>query len=122
MMPERAPPLQQALDELSALLVEERAVLLEGSPARLSAIADAKSRLAQYIEALTSEPDQPPPDQDTLLRLDRYNRENAIICDTMLRHFMAALDSLRLHDPHRSYTVSGGEQRASPVNFPLGTA
>jgi len=121
-MPEQTDALQQRLADLYALLTEERAVLLEGSPARLTAIADAKLKLAQHIEQLAADPDQAPPDRDSLLRLDRYNRENAIICDTMLRHFVAAIDSLRRHDPHRSYTVSGGEKKTRPVTLALGTA
>jgi hypothetical protein len=107
--------------ELQQLLEEERAALLGGNPERIVAAADRKRELAEMIEAQAALPGAMPPDNATLARAARYNRDNAVICAAMLRHLTQALDKLRRHEPHRSYRPDGSE-RNPPARHTLGAA
>ncbi|HVC53094.1 MAG TPA: hypothetical protein VND87_13825 [Stellaceae bacterium] len=113
--------LSALLDELTAVLEEERATLLSGGAEAINAVTRRKLSLAETIEAAVAAPDTPLPDLETLTRLARYNRDNAIICGAMLRHLTAALDRLRRIDLHRSYNSDGSEQRPA-ARHSLGAA
>lgn len=106
--------LRELIDDLRDLLVEERRVLLSGTPEAIGAITQRKTMLADLIDEATFTPGAGRPSPDLLRPLARYNQENAIICAAMLRHLTAAIDRLRRQDPHRSYNPDGSEQhRAS---------
>lgn len=109
------------LDELRAVLEEERRTLVSGSAEAIGAVIRRKLALAEAIEAEATVPDTPLPELETLTWLARYNRENAIICNAMLRHLTASLDRLRRIDLHRSYNPDGSEQRPS-AQHALGAA
>jgi flagellar biosynthesis/type III secretory pathway chaperone len=96
------------LDELRDLLTEERRVLLSGKPDQITDVARRKLLLAERIDTACGS--DIAPKTKTLIWLDRYNRENSIICAAMLRHLTAAIDTLRRHDLHRSYKLDGTEQ------------
>ncbi|HXE16612.1 MAG TPA: hypothetical protein VN632_05255 [Stellaceae bacterium] len=97
------------LDDLKAVLEEERRTLLSGMPAKLSVVTQRKLDLADAIEHET-QPGAAAADLTQLRALARYNRENSVICGAILRHMTGALDRLRQHDPHRSYREDGSEQ------------
>jgi len=108
-------PMQQQAD-LSALLgalrrvlEEERRTLLSGMPARLPAVTQRKLDLANAIEQETRPGTTPIADLNELKALARYNRENSVICNAILRHMTGVLDKLRQRDPHRSYRADGSE-------------
>jgi flagellar biosynthesis/type III secretory pathway chaperone len=106
--------LAELIDDLRAVLEEERQALLSGTPERIGAATQLKSMLAELIDQATLVPGTKRPAPDLLRPLARYNQENAIICAAMLRHLTAAIDRLRRQDPHRSYNPDGSEQlRAS---------
>jgi len=109
------------LDELRAVLEEERRTLLSGSAEGINAVTDRKLALAETIEGEVTVPGTPLPSIETLTRLARYNRENAVICNAMLRHLTAALDRLRRIDLHRSYNADGTEQQPA-ARHALGAA
>lgn len=109
------------IDELRALLEEERRTLLAGDPEQIRAVTGRKSALAEAIEAQSARAGAALPAAATLAALARYNRQNAVICNAMLRHLTAALDRLRRHEPHRSYTADGSERRP-PARHVLGAA
>jgi flagellar biosynthesis/type III secretory pathway chaperone len=109
------------LDQLRQLLQDERAILLTGSPEQISAMAEQKLALAEMIERESAFPGTVPPDVDTLTWLARYNRENAVICSTILRHMTQAVDKLRQHEMHRSYGPDGTEN-VPPAQHTLGAA
>jgi flagellar biosynthesis/type III secretory pathway chaperone len=102
--------LASLLDELRRVLEEERGILLSGIPARLLQVTEHKHALADAIEDATRPGTSPLPDLRQLQALARYNRENSIICNAILRHMTAALDRLRQNHPHRSYRADGSEQ------------
>ena len=102
--------LAQLIDELAGVLAEERQALLSGTPESINAAAEKKSRVASRIEQATGAPGAPQPNADSLTALARYNQENAVICDAMLRHLTDAIDRLRQIDLHRSYNADGSEQ------------
>jgi flagellar biosynthesis/type III secretory pathway chaperone len=106
--------LAELIDDLRAVLEEERQALLSGTPERIGVVTQLKSMLADLIDQATLVPGTKRPDSDLLRPLARCNQENAIICAAMLRHLTAAIDRLRRQDPHRSYNPDGSEQlRAS---------
>ena len=111
--------LSTLLDELQALLAEERTALLEGGPERICTVATRKLALAAEIEQQT--PAALLPEADRLSRLARTNRQNGVICSAMLRHMVRVLDRLRAHEPHRSYQ-SDGSERERPARRTLGAA
>jgi flagellar biosynthesis/type III secretory pathway chaperone len=104
--------LAELVEELRAVLQEERRALLSGTAEAIRAITQRKLLVAESIERATLVPG-PRPDPDLLIPLARYNRENAVICSAMLRHLTAAIDKLRRHNPHRSYKPDGSEQNRS---------
>ncbi|HEX3860970.1 MAG TPA: hypothetical protein VHY35_04705 [Stellaceae bacterium] len=110
------------IDELRDLLVEEREALLSGGPERLTDVVQRKLALAEAIEHATNDVDMPQVQTDAIASLDRYNRENAIICAAILRHLTDALDTLRQQNPHRSYKLDGTEEKSAPVPHALGAA
>lgn len=114
-------PLNELIDELRGVLEEERRALLSGTAEVINAVAQRKLLLADMIEQATVVPGSPKPGAAELVALARYNQENAIICDTMLRHLTAAIDRLRRQDPHRSYKSDGSEQSQS-AKHALGAA
>jgi flagellar biosynthesis/type III secretory pathway chaperone len=107
--------------ELRDVLEEERRALLSGTPEAIQAITQKKNLVADLIEEATTAPGAGQPDPAQLAPLVRYNRENAVICDAMLRHLTAAIDRLRRQDPHRSYRPDGSEQSRS-TQHALGAA
>ena len=109
------------IDELRDVLELERRALLSGTPQTISAATQRKMLIADLIEQATLTPGAQRPDPALLRPLVRYNQENAIICDTMLRHLTAAIDRLRRRDPHRSYLPDGSEQNRS-ARHSLGAA
>jgi flagellar biosynthesis/type III secretory pathway chaperone len=109
------------LDELRAALEDERGLLLSGTPEQINHIAQRKMTLADAIERESAALDHTVPAADVLAKLARYNRENAVICATILRHMTAALDKLRQRDVHRSYGADGTEV-SPPGQRPLGAA
>jgi flagellar biosynthesis/type III secretory pathway chaperone len=113
--------LSDLLADLRRILEEERRVLLSGSPERISGVAERKLLLAEMIERKYNMPEAVPPDLDTLTWLERYNRENSVICSAMLRHMNQTIDKLRQHELHRSYTPDGAENNP-PAQNPLGAA
>jgi flagellar biosynthesis/type III secretory pathway chaperone len=102
--------LSQLIDELASVLAEERQALLSGTPESINAAAQKKMGVAARIEEATGAPGAPRPDADSLTTLARFNQENAVICDAMLRHLTDAIDRLRQIDLHRSYNADGSEQ------------
>ena len=116
-----AEPLDDLIDELRAILEEERRALLSGTPPAINAITQRKLVLADTIETATVIPGTPRPHPDALTALARYNQENAVICAAMLRHLTAAIDRLHRYDPHRSYNSDGSEQSCS-AQHALGAA
>lgn len=102
--------LAAVLDELRRVLEDEREILLSGFPARLEEVIQHKHALADAIEDMTRPGTTLLLDLHQLQALARYNRENSIICNAILRHMTAALDRLRQNDPHRSYRADGSEQ------------
>lgn len=111
----------ELIEPLREALVAERRALLSGSAEAIMAAASHKTSVAERIERATRAGIRVPPDPEGLQSLARYNQENAIICDTMLRHLTAAIDRLRRHDPHRSYGPDGSEHSA-PAQHALGSA
>lgn len=109
------------LTELRQLLEEERAILLSGSPERITAVEERKLMLADSIERECAVPGTVVPSIETLIWLERYNRENSVICSALLRHVTQAIDKLRQHEPHRSYGPDGAEHNPAAKN-PLGAA
>src|SRR5579859_1984331 len=101
------------IDQLRDVLEEERRALLSGTAEAINAVAQRKLLLADRIEQATVIPGTQQPGAAELVALTRYNQENAVICDTMLRHLTAAIDRLRRQDPHRSYKSDGSEQSHS---------
>ena len=79
-------PLNTLIDELRGVLEEERRALLSGTAEVINAVAQRKLLLADMIEQATVVPGSPRPGAAELVALARYNQENAVICDTMLRH------------------------------------
>jgi hypothetical protein len=77
--------------------------------------------LADRIEQATAATAAQRPGAAELVALARFNQENAVICDTMLRHLTSAIDRLRRQDPHRSYKPDGSEQSHSAKHV-LGAA
>ncbi len=120
-MAEPVDPLTELIDQLRDILEEERHALLSGTAETINAVAQRKLLLADMIEQATAVPGAPRPGAEQLVALDRFNRENAVICDTMLRHLTAAIDRLRRQDPHRSYKSDGSEQSHS-AKHALGAA
>ena len=114
------PPL---VEELRDLLIEERGALLSGRPERITELALRKLVLAEQIEAIWGAADLSVGSAAAaaIAALDRYNRENSIICAAMLRHLRGALDVLRRHELHRSYT-SDGSERSPTASQALGAA
>jgi len=108
--PDRLPEL---IDELRTVLEEERHALLSGTAAAINEVTQRKIGLADTIERATNAPGTSQPGAAELIALARYNQENAIICNTMLRHLTAAIDRLRRQDPHRSYKPDGTEESRS---------
>jgi hypothetical protein len=106
-------PLTALIDQLRDVLEEERRALLSGTAEAINAVTQRKLLLADMIEQSTVVPGMPRPGTAELVALARYNRENAVICDTMLRHLTAAIDRLRRQEPHRSYKPDGSEQSHS---------
>lgn len=102
-------PLATLLDDLKAVLEEERRTLLSGLPARLDGVTRRKLDLADAIERETTPGATATADLSRLRALARYNRENSVICGAILRHMTGALDLLRQRDPHRSYREDGTE-------------
>jgi len=98
------------LDELRDLLTEERDALLSGNPERITELAHRKLVLAEQIDATWQGAGAPGAAAEAIASLDRYNRENSIICAAMLRHLRGALDVLRRQPLHRSYTIDGSER------------
>ena len=98
------------LDALRRVLEEERRTLLSGIPAQLPPVTQRKLELADAIEQETRPGTTPIADLNQLKALARYNRENSVICNAILRHMTVALDRLRQRDPHRSYRADGTEQ------------
>jgi flagellar biosynthesis/type III secretory pathway chaperone len=118
--------LSELIDELANVLAEERQALLSGTPDSIHAAAQKKSQIADRIEQATSTSGapQPSPDSlntDALTALARYNQENGVICDAMLRHLTDATDRLRQIDLHRSYNADGSEENRS-AQHALGAA
>ena len=109
------------LDEMRAVLEDERRTLVGGDPAAINAVTERKLALSEDIERAVAIAGTATPDIETLTRLARYNHENAIICNAMLRHLTAALDRLRRIDLHRSYNPDGSEQRPA-ARHALGAA
>jgi len=109
------------IDQLREVLEEERRALLSGTSEAINSVVQRKLLLADRIEQATSAPGTSRPGSAELVALARYNRENAVICDTMLRHLTAAIDRLRRQDPHRSYKPDGSEQTHSAKHV-LGAA
>ncbi len=109
-MTAREDRLTELIDLLRYALEEERQALLSGTSEAINAIAQRKMLLADSIEQATAVPGTARPATAELVALARYNQENAVICDTMLRHLTAAIDRLRRQDPHRSYKPDGSEQ------------
>lgn len=109
------------LDRLRQLLEEERGLLLSGSAEQITATAQRKLKLADEIERACAKLGSAAAETETLTRLARYNRENSVICNAILRHMTAALDKLRQRDPHRSYGPDGAELNP-PSHRPLGAA
>ena len=120
-MPDPADQLTELIDQLRDVLEEERRALLSGTSEAINAVAQRKLLLADRIEQATAVPGTPRPGAAELVALARYNQENAVICDTMLRHLTAAIDRLRRQDPHRSYKSDGSEQSHS-AKHALGAA
>jgi flagellar biosynthesis/type III secretory pathway chaperone len=116
-----ADQLTELIDQLRDVLEEERRALLSGTAEAISGVAQRKLLLADMIEQATATPGMPRPGVAELVALARYNQENAVICDTMLRHLTAAIDRLRRQDPHRSYKSDGSEQNHS-AKHALGAA
>lgn len=106
---ERKTDLSALLDALQRVLEEERRTLLSGMPAQLPAVTQRKLDLADAIEQETQPGTTPIADLNQLKALARYNRENSVICNAILRHMTGALDRLRQRDPHRSYRADGSE-------------
>ncbi|HYM73671.1 MAG TPA: hypothetical protein VET89_11860 [Stellaceae bacterium] len=113
--------LSDLIDELGAVLAEERQALLSGSPERIATMTQKKMLIADMIEEATVAAGTPRPSLVLLAPLARYNQENAIICGAMLRHLTEAIDRLRQVDLHRSYNPDGSEQSCS-AQHPLGAA
>jgi flagellar biosynthesis/type III secretory pathway chaperone len=113
--------LAQLLDALRAVLEDERSALLSGTAEAINEAARRKTLVAEMLEQLTDIPSTPRPDPQELIPLMRYNQENAVICDAMLRHLTGAVDKLRRRDPHRSYKADGTEENWSPQHA-LGAA
>jgi flagellar biosynthesis/type III secretory pathway chaperone len=105
--------LAELIEELRAVLEEERHALLSGTAATINEVTQRKTILADTIEQATNASGTPRPGAAELIALARYNQENAIICNTMLRHLTAAIDRLRRQDPHRSYKPDGSEESRS---------
>ena len=120
-MADKADQLSQLIDQLRDVLEEERRALLSGTAEAINAMAQRKLLLADMIEQMTAIPGTPRPGAAELVALARYNQENSVICDTMLRHLTAAIDRLRRQDPHRSYKSDGSEQSHS-AKHALGAA
>jgi flagellar biosynthesis/type III secretory pathway chaperone len=114
--------LMPLIDRLRDLLEEERRALLTGTPELITEVVQRKLALAEAIEAASTEAGAARPPAEAVAALDRYNRENAIICTAMLRHLTGALDALRRHDPHRSYKLDGTERTGLPAHQALGAA
>ena len=114
-------PLAALLTELRALLEQERAAFLSGSPERIAAVAQQKLALAERIEGAAALPEAIAANADALSQLARYNRENGVICAAMLRHMRQAIDTLRRREPHRSYRPDGTEHNP-PEEHSLGAA
>jgi hypothetical protein len=120
-MPEVPRPLASLLDELRQVLELERQTLVTGNPETINAITLRKLALAEAIDAAWHSEAEGRPSRELLVWLDRFNRENAIICAAMLRHLTLALDKLRSDTPHRSYGPDGAEQNGT-VPQALGAA
>jgi flagellar biosynthesis/type III secretory pathway chaperone len=120
-MPVEDSEIATLVNELRDLLAAERQALLSGSPGMIGELAQRKLALAERIERGCAAPGAPLPPRETLVALDRYNRENSVICAAMLRHLTAALDRLRQTDLHRSYQPDGSEQNP-PSSQSLGAA
>jgi flagellar biosynthesis/type III secretory pathway chaperone len=103
------PALAGLLDDLRQVLEDERRTLLSGVPARLQVMTQRKLALADAIEQETRPGTSAMADLSQLKALARYNRENSVICNAILRHMTAALDRLRQREPHRSYRADGSE-------------
>jgi flagellar biosynthesis/type III secretory pathway chaperone len=101
------------LDELRAVLEEERRTLLAGRPERIDAVTRRKLALAERLERHDALAGAAAPDLAELSALARYNRENSVICGAMLRYLTEAVDRLRQLDLHRSYNPDGSEARRS---------
>lgn len=107
------------IEELRQLLAEERRALLSGNPDFIMQVVQRKLAAAEALERAATAPVS----QELLTALDRYNRENAIICGTMLRHLTEALDTLRRRGGlHRSYRLDGSEEHAASSPQTLGAA
>jgi flagellar biosynthesis/type III secretory pathway chaperone len=104
-----AEQLAELIDDLRDVLEDERQALLSGTAEAINSATQRKIAVAERIEQAITVLGAPRPNAALLVPLLRYNRENAVICSTMLRHLTAAIDRLRRQDPHRSYTADGGE-------------
>jgi flagellar biosynthesis/type III secretory pathway chaperone len=113
--------LSKLLAELREILEEERAILLSGSPERISGVAERKLLLADAIERKCNTPGTVPPNLETLAWLGHYNRGNSVICSAILRHLNQTIDKLRQNESHRSYGPDGAENNPAAPN-PLGAA
>jgi len=120
-MAEPADRLGELIEELRGVLEEERGALLSGTAEAIHDVARRKMLLADTIEQVSAASDVVRPGTAELVALARYNQENAIICNTMLRHLGDAIDRLRRQQPHRSYRPDGSEETRS-ARHPLGAA
>jgi flagellar biosynthesis/type III secretory pathway chaperone len=120
-MPNSDVTLSALLSELRDLLEEERRILLSGRPAQIAGVVERKLELAEEIEAACTAPGAAPPDVETVVALDSYNRGNSVICSAMLRHLTRTLDRLRRRECHRSYGPDGAEH-SPPAPSRLGAA
>jgi flagellar biosynthesis/type III secretory pathway chaperone len=121
-MPRSSDRLSSLLAELRQILEEERAILLSGTPQRISGVVERKLALAEEIESQFAAPAAITPSIVEILSwLERYNRGNSVICSALLRHMTEAIDRLRRHELHRSYGPDGAQNRPLTQN-PLGAA
>lgn len=109
------------LGELQQVLEEERSVLLSGQPQRIAGTVERKLRLAEAIERAWTDAGPALPARQTVVRLERLNRGNAVICSALVRHLTRTLDRLRGPESHRSYRPDGGEAQP-PAASRLGAA
>jgi hypothetical protein len=113
--------LGELLAKLHEALQDERRSLLSGQPQQVGRAVERKLRLAAAIETAWTQAGRERADRETVLRLDRLNRGNAVICSAVLRHLTRTIDRLRVGEAHRSYRPDGGETQP-PAPGRLGAA